>query len=79
MLIIGLIVGGLAKLVIPGKDPGGLVITMLIGVAGAVLAGMLGRSFGWYETGEGAGFVAAVVGAIILLVSYKFVLRRQPS
>ena len=77
MLIIGLITGALAKLIMPGKDPGGIFVTMLIGVAGALLAGFLGRSFGWYETGEGAGFIASIVGAVILLAGYRVIAGRR--
>jgi uncharacterized membrane protein YeaQ/YmgE (transglycosylase-associated protein family) len=77
MLIIGLIAGGLAKLIMPGKDPGGVIVTMLIGVAGALIAGLLGRSLGWYETGESAGFIASIVGAIILLAGYRLVAGRR--
>ena len=65
MLIVGLIVGALAKLIMPGKDPGGVVITMLIGVAGALIAGFLGRSLGWSAHGAAAGLIASIVGAII--------------
>jgi uncharacterized membrane protein YeaQ/YmgE (transglycosylase-associated protein family) len=76
MLIIGLVVGALAKLIMPGKDPGGIIITMLIGVAGALIAGFLGRSLGWYSSGEPAGFIASIVGAIILLAGYRMVVGR---
>jgi uncharacterized membrane protein YeaQ/YmgE (transglycosylase-associated protein family) len=77
MLIIGLVVGALAKLIMPGKDPGGIIVTMLIGVAGALLAGFLGRSLGWYETGESAGFIASLLGALILLGLYRLVIGRR--
>jgi uncharacterized membrane protein YeaQ/YmgE (transglycosylase-associated protein family) len=76
MLIIGLVVGALAKLIMPGKDPGGIIVTMLIGVAGALIAGFLGRSMGWYSEGEPAGFIASIVGAIILLAGYRLVVGR---
>jgi uncharacterized membrane protein YeaQ/YmgE (transglycosylase-associated protein family) len=79
MLIIGLVAGGLAKLIMPGKDPGGVIVTMLIGVAGSLIAGFLGRSLGWYETGEGAGFIASVLGAVILLAGYRVVAGRRPA
>lgn len=72
MLIIGLIVGAIAKFLMPGKDPGGFIITILIGIVGALLAGFLGRTLGWYNEGESAGFIASVVGAILLLVIYRF-------
>jgi uncharacterized membrane protein YeaQ/YmgE (transglycosylase-associated protein family) len=71
MCIIGLIAGALAKLIMPGKDPGGIIITMLIGIAGSLIAGFLGRALGWYAEGEGAGFLMSVVGAIILLGVYR--------
>jgi len=76
MLIVGLVIGALAKLVMPGKDPGGVLITMLIGVAGSFIAGFLGRSLGWYEQGESAGIIASVIGAVILLVGYRFIAGR---
>ena len=77
MLIIGLVIGALAKAVMPGKDPGGIIVTMLIGVAGSFIAGMLGRSMGWYREGEGAGFIAAILGAVILLAGYRLVTGRR--
>jgi uncharacterized membrane protein YeaQ/YmgE (transglycosylase-associated protein family) len=70
--------GGLAKLLMPGRDPGGCIITILLGIAGALLAGFLGRAIGWYgPEDQGAGFVAAVVGAFIILLIYRLVLRRR--
>lgn len=77
MLIIGLIVGAIAKLLMPGKDPGGFIITMLIGVAGSFLAGFLGRMAGWYESGEPAGFIASILGAMLLLAGYRLISRRH--
>jgi len=74
-LIVGLIVGALAKLVMPGKDPGGVFVTMLLGVAGAFIAGALGHSLGWYAIGDGPGLVASVLGAVILLAVYRMVAR----
>ena len=71
MLIIGLIVGAVAKLIMPGKDPGGIIVTILLGIAGAFLAGFLGRAMGWYGEGDAAGFIASVIGAIILLIIYR--------
>jgi uncharacterized membrane protein YeaQ/YmgE (transglycosylase-associated protein family) len=76
--IIGLIVGAVAKFVMPGKDPGGIFVTMLIGVAGAILAGFLGRALGWYAPGQSAGFIMSVIGALILLVIYRL-FRGRPS
>ena len=71
MLIIGLIVGAIAKLIMPGKDPGGIIVTIILGIAGAFLAGFLGRAMGWYGEGDPAGFIASVIGAIILLIIYR--------
>lgn len=76
-IFIGLIAGGLAKLLMPGKDPGGCFITILLGIAGAMLAGFLGRAIGWYEAGEGAGFLAAIVGAFLILLAYRLFLKRK--
>jgi uncharacterized membrane protein YeaQ/YmgE (transglycosylase-associated protein family) len=70
-LLIGLIVGVVAKLLMPGKDPGGWVICIVLGLAGAFLAGFLGRSLHWYAEGEPAGFIFSVVGAMILLALYR--------
>lgn len=76
-LIVGLIVGAIAKFLIPGRDPGGFIITMLLGVAGAFVASFIGDSLGWYEQGEPAGFIASVVGAVILLAVYRAVIGRR--
>ncbi len=76
-LIVGLIVGAIAKFLMPGRDPGGFIITMLLGVAGAFLAHFIGDGLGWYEQGEPAGFVASVVGAVILLAIYRAVVGRR--
>jgi uncharacterized membrane protein YeaQ/YmgE (transglycosylase-associated protein family) len=78
-LVIGLLAGILAKLLMPGKDPGGFIITMLLGVAGAFVATYLGQAVGWYEAGQGAGFIGAVVGAIILLIAYRLVRRKSAA
>lgn len=77
-IVIGLLAGGLAKLLMPGKDPGGCIITILLGIAGAVLAGWLGHLVGWYQANEGASFVAAVIGALIILLVYRLIARRRP-
>lgn len=76
-LIIGLLAGGIAKLLMPGKDPGGCLVTILLGIAGAMLAGFLGKAVGWYQEGEAAGFLAAIVGAVLILIIYRLVLRRR--
>ena len=78
MCLIGLIAGALAKLIMPGRDPGGILITMLLGIAGAVEAGFLGRALGWYAEGEGAGLIMSVVGAILLLAVYRM-LKKSPA
>ena len=75
--IIGLVVGALAKLIMPGKDPGGIFVTMLIGIAGAFLGTYLGRLIGHYGPDESAGFLMSLVGALILLGIYHLIRRRQ--
>ena len=72
-LIIGLVVGAVAKFVMPGKDPGGIWISMIIGIAGSILATYLGQAIGWYQAGQGAGFIMSVVGAIVLLFIYRVI------
>ena len=77
-IVIGFLAGGIAKLIMPGKDPGGCVITILLGIGGAMLAGTLGRLVGWYdEPTDGAGFVAAIVGAVLILFLYRLLLKRR--
>lgn len=76
-LIIGLIAGGIAKLLMPGKDPGGCIITMLLGIAGAFVATYLGKLIGIYEPGEAAGFIGAVIGAILILWLYRLFLKKK--
>ena len=76
-LLIGLIVGAIAKFLMPGRDPGGCLITMLIGVAGAMIAGFLGRVIGWYQPGDVPGLIASVIGAMILLYLYRIFLGRS--
>jgi uncharacterized membrane protein YeaQ/YmgE (transglycosylase-associated protein family) len=77
--IIGLVVGALAKLLMPGKDPGGIFITMLLGIVGAFLGTFLGRMLGLYQQGQSAGFIMSLIGAIILLGIYNFFRRRQAA
>lgn len=76
-LLIGLVVGIVAKFLMPGRDPGGFIITMLLGVAGAFVAHAIGRSMGWYAEGEPAGFLAAVGGSILLLLLYRLAVGRR--
>lgn len=76
MIVVGLIVGALAKLVMPGRDPGGVIVTILLGIGGSVVAGLLGRAIGWYGSGEPVGFIASVLGAIILLAIYRAIIGR---
>ena len=71
MAVFGLIVGVVAKLLMPGKDPGGLLVTMGLGVAGAVLGGFAGRILGLYGPGDGAGFIVATLTAVLLLYAYR--------
>ena len=76
-LIIGLVVGAIAKLLVPGKDPGGCIITILLGIAGAFVAGYLGRALGWYQPGQPAGFIASVIGAMLLLLIYRIIAGKR--
>jgi len=77
-IVIGLLAGGVAKLLMPGRDPGGCIVTILLGIAGALLAGFLGKAIGWYgPNDQGAGFIAAVVGAFLILLIYRLILRRR--
>ena len=77
ILLIGLVVGAIAKFLLPGKDPGGIIVTMLIGIVGALIAGFLGRALGWYSEGDPVGFLASVVGAILLLLAYRFATKQR--
>ena len=76
-IVFGLIVGALAKLVMPGRDPGGVIVTMLLGIVGALLGGFLGRAMGLYTANEPAGFLMAFIGAVILLMLYRFTQRHR--
>ncbi len=76
-ILIGGVAGAIAKLLMPGKDPGGCIITILLGIAGALLAGFVGRAIGWYGQSEVAGFIAAIVGAFVILLIYRLVLGRR--
>lgn len=70
-IVFGLIVGVVAKLLMPGRDPGGMIVTILLGIAGALIGGFIGRALGWYGEGDPVGFVMAVIGAIVLLFAYR--------
>ena len=77
--MIGLIVGAVAKLLMPGKDPGGFIVTMLLGLAGSFVASYLGRLLGWYKEGQAAGFIMSVLGAILLLYLYRLSTRKKTA
>ena len=76
-IIFGLLVGVVAKFLMPGRDPGGFVITAILGIVGAILGGFLGRAMGWYRDGDAVGFVVAVIGSIIVLALYRFTVGRS--
>ena len=76
-ILFGLVVGALAKLVMPGNDPGGIIVTILLGIAGSLLGGFLGRMLGLYDRGEAAGFLMSLVGAVLLLVIYRQFVRSR--
>lgn len=75
-IIFGLVVGVLAKLLMPGRDPGGIIVTMVLGIAGALVGGFIGRLLGWYAPGEPAGFVMALLGAVLLLFIYRQAVKK---
>jgi uncharacterized membrane protein YeaQ/YmgE (transglycosylase-associated protein family) len=76
-MLFGLIVGALAKLVMPGRDPGGIIVTMLIGIVGALIGGWIGRAVGWYGPNDTAGYFVSILGAILLLWIYRMVVARR--
>jgi len=76
-IVFGLIVGIVAKLLMPGKDPGGMIVTMALGIVGALLGGFLGRSMGMYGANQGAGFLMSVVGAVVVLLIYRLAVGRR--
>jgi uncharacterized membrane protein YeaQ/YmgE (transglycosylase-associated protein family) len=78
-IVFGLIVGAVAKLLMPGRDPGGIIVTMALGIAGALLGGFLGRSLGWYGENDGAGFLMSLLGAVVLLVIYRMMVGRRQT
>ena len=75
-IIIGGLAGAIAKFIMPGRDPGGFIITILLGIAGAIVATYLGQALGWYGPNQSAGFIGSIVGAIIILIAYRFIARR---
>ena len=76
-MLFGLVVGAVAKLVMPGRDPGGMIVTMLIGIVGALLGGYIGQAVGWYGPQDGAGFLMSLLGAIVLLWLYRVLFVRK--
>jgi uncharacterized membrane protein YeaQ/YmgE (transglycosylase-associated protein family) len=76
-IVFGLIVGAIAKLLMPGRDPGGFIVTILLGIAGALLGGFLGRALGFYGPEDAVGYVMSLVGAIVLLLLYRLVIARR--
>jgi uncharacterized membrane protein YeaQ/YmgE (transglycosylase-associated protein family) len=76
-MLFGLVVGAIAKLVMPGRDPGGIIVTMLIGIVGALLGGWIGQAVGWYGPQDGAGFLMSLLGAVILLWLYRVLFVRR--
>jgi uncharacterized membrane protein YeaQ/YmgE (transglycosylase-associated protein family) len=78
-IIFGLIVGAIAKLVMPGKDPGGIIVTMLLGIVGAVFGGFVGRSLGWYGPEDTAGIFVSILGAVVVLLVYRMLVGRRTT
>ena len=76
-IVLGAVAGVLAKLIMPGKDPGGCIVTILLGIGGALLAGFIGNAVGWYTQGQAGSFIAATLGAILILFIYRLLSRRR--
>lgn len=76
-ILIGAVAGLLAKAIMPGRDPGGCIVTILLGIGGALLAGFTGNAVGWYNQGQAGGFIAATLGAILILILYRVIVRRR--
>ena len=76
-ILVGLIVGAIAKLLMPGKDPGGFIVTILLGIAGAFIATYLGQALGWYKAGQPAGWIMSIVGTMLLLLLYRLLFKRK--
>jgi uncharacterized membrane protein YeaQ/YmgE (transglycosylase-associated protein family) len=77
-ILFGLIVGVIAKLLMPGRDPGGFIVTVLLGIAGALVAGFLGRVLGLYGPNDGAGYIMSIIGAVLILFAYRKFAVRTP-
>ena len=75
LIVVGLIVGALAKLVMPGRDPGGFIITILLGIAGSLVGGAIARAMGFYAEGQAAGWIVSILGAMLLLLAYRMVAK----
>jgi uncharacterized membrane protein YeaQ/YmgE (transglycosylase-associated protein family) len=78
-IIIGLVVGAIAKLVMPGKDPGGIIVTILLGIAGSFVGTLIGRALGLYRPGQGAGIIMSILGAVLLLWIYRMIVARRAT
>jgi uncharacterized membrane protein YeaQ/YmgE (transglycosylase-associated protein family) len=76
-ILFGLVVGVIAKLLMPGRDPGGFIVTILLGIAGALIGGFIGRTMGFYAENQGAGWIMSILGAIVLLALYRMMVRRR--
>lgn len=76
-IVFGLIVGAIAKFLMPGKDPGGIIVTILLGIAGSVIAGYAGQQLGWYQPGQPAGWIMSIAGAMVLLVIYRMLAGKK--
>ena len=76
-ILVGLVVGAIAKLLMPGKDPGGFIVTILLGIAGALIASYVGQALGWYTPGQPAGWIMSILGAMILLLLYRLFFKRK--
>jgi uncharacterized membrane protein YeaQ/YmgE (transglycosylase-associated protein family) len=76
-ILFGLVVGVIAKLLMPGRDPGGFIVTILLGIAGALIGGFIGRATGLYTENQGAGWIMSILGAIVLLALYRMMVRRR--
>lgn len=76
IIVIGLVIGLIARMLMPGRDPAGFIITVLLGIAGSFVATWVGQHFGWYRPGQPAGFIGAILGAVLILVVYRWIARR---